>query len=270
MTTTEIATYDGPSTMPSKLDYARQLAVSGLLPDDYKQKPANLLWAIEFAEMLDLSPMTAITSVHVISGKPTASAGLISALVRRAGHRLRVKGDDKEATAQIIRRDDPDYVFEVTWTIARAQTAKLTSNPNWSKYPAAMLSARAVTECARIACQEALLGVAHTPEELGATVDVDGNVIATAQRVRADQPRSIIEAAEQVTEPAPEPTVDVANLVAAVGEAQNADTLRAIWRESSALGDDDRERVRLLIGGRTEELAAQRQREAEADAAQEG
>ena len=66
--------------------------------------------------MLGLAPMAAITGVHVIEGKPTASAGLISALVRRAGHKLRVSGDAKRATCQIVRADDPDYTFEVTFT----------------------------------------------------------------------------------------------------------------------------------------------------------
>ena len=58
---------------------------------------------MEYGEMLGLSPMAAITGVHVIEGKPTASAGLISALVRRAGHKLRVRGDAKSAACQIVR-----------------------------------------------------------------------------------------------------------------------------------------------------------------------
>jgi hypothetical protein len=57
--------------------------------------------------------MVAVTSIHVIEGKPTASAQLIGGLVRRAGHKLRVTFDRKTmtATAQIIRADDPAHTW---------------------------------------------------------------------------------------------------------------------------------------------------------------
>src|SRR5579859_5911131 len=82
MTTTDIAVRrPQASAIPAKLAYAKELANSGLLPSAYRRNPGNVLWAVEFGEMLGLPPMAAITGVHVIEGKPTASAGLISALV---------------------------------------------------------------------------------------------------------------------------------------------------------------------------------------------
>ena len=128
--------------MGDKLAYAKQLAGSELLPKTFRGNPGNLLWAIEFAESLGVPPMVAITSVHVIEGKPSASANLISALVRRAGHKLRVKSDDRSATAEIIRSDDPDYTFSATWTFDRATKAGLTGKQVWKSYPAAMLKAQ--------------------------------------------------------------------------------------------------------------------------------
>jgi hypothetical protein len=178
-------------TMADKLAYARALAVSGLLPDAYRNQPQNVLWAIEYGQMLGLPSMAAITGVHVIKGKPTASAGLISALVRRAGHKLRVTGDAQSATCQITRSDDPGFTFEVTWTLDMAVQAGLCEIKNgkpyarssknerlpWETYPASMLKSRAITQCARDACEEALFGLHYTPEEAGAEVDGDGNVV---------------------------------------------------------------------------------------------
>jgi hypothetical protein len=166
-----------PSAIPAKIAYARALAESGLLPDSYRRQPANILWAVEYGEMLGLSTMAAITGVHVIKGKPTASAGLISALVRRAGHKLRVRGDAQSATCQIIRSDDPKYTFEVTFTLDDAKTAELLDKDNWKHFGPSMLKARAITQCARDACEEALFGLHYTPEELGANVDEDGVVV---------------------------------------------------------------------------------------------
>lgn len=171
-------------SIPAKLEYARALADSGLLPAQFRRQPGNVLYAVEYGEMLGLSPMAAITGIHVIEGKPSASAGLISALVRRAGHKLRVKGNAKSATCQITRCDDPDYVFEVTWTLKRnaddnpsAEEAQLLGKQVWKNYPASMLKSRAITQCARDACEEALFGLHYTAEELGAEVDEDGNIL---------------------------------------------------------------------------------------------
>lgn len=163
--------------LADKAAYAKQLAESGLLPMQYRKQPANVLWAVEFGEMLGLSPMAAINGVHVIEGKPTASAALIGALVRRAGHKLRVSGDDKKAVAEIVRSDDPGFTFRSEWTIERARAANLTGKKVWQQYPAAMLKARAITECARDACEEALNGVHYTPEEMGASVDETGGLV---------------------------------------------------------------------------------------------
>ena len=172
------------ASIPAKLQYAKELANSGLLPSQFRKQPGNVLYAVEYGEMLGLAPMAAITGIHVIEGKPTASAGLISALVRRAGHKLRVFGDAKSATCQIVRCDDPDFTFEVTWTLRRnsdgnpsAEDAGLLGKDVWKKYGASMLKSRAITQCARDACEEALFGLHYTAEEFGAEVDGEGNIV---------------------------------------------------------------------------------------------
>lgn len=177
--TAELVVAPTRPSLPDKITYARELADSGLLPTSYRKQPANLLYAIEYGEMLNLSPMAAVTGIHVIEGKPTASAALISALVRRAGHRLRITGDSEKAIAEIVRCDDPDFTFRSEWTAARAQTADLLNKKVWKQYRPAMLKARAITECARDACEEALMGMAYTPEEMGVDVDEDGIPLRT-------------------------------------------------------------------------------------------
>jgi hypothetical protein len=176
MTMTEIATMTSAApALTAKIEYARFLATSGLLPPAYRQNPGNILFAYEYGELLGLPPIAAITGIHVIEGKPSVSAGLISALVRRAGHRLRVQGDEIQANAWITRADDPSFTYRSVWTMDRAKTAGLLSKTNWQRYPAAMLKARAISEVARDACQEVLLGIAYTPDELGA--DDDGGEV---------------------------------------------------------------------------------------------
>jgi hypothetical protein len=235
------------ASLPEKLEYARFLATSGLLPAQYREKPGNILWAQEYAEMLNLRPMAAITGIHVIEGKPSASAALMSALVRRAGHRLRVSGDDQKAVVEIVRHDDPDFVFRSEWTIDRARKAELTGKGTWKKYPAAMLKARAISECARDACEEALLGMHYTPEELGAEVDAEGEPIrVTAEPVRpadpdwASKPATQHERATGQPEPAGQPqaadepvdaeTVDEPDWEALIAEVERTGNVTPAWK----------------------------------------
>ena len=151
-----------------RMAYAKALAEASLLPSAYRKAPANILLAMEYGEALGLAPVAAIQGIHVVDGKPTASAQLIGALVRRAGHRLRVEtsADGQSATATVIRSDDPDFVFRSHWDMARATAAGLAGKGTWKLYPANMLKARAITEVARDACPEVLSGVAYTAEEL--------------------------------------------------------------------------------------------------------
>lgn len=177
---TEIAIRNASIT--EKIAYSDNLACSNMLPKQFQDKPANVLWAIEYGETLGIAPMAAITGIHVIENKPSASAALIGGLVRRAGHKLRVTGNNQRATAQIVRADDPDYTFEVTWELKRnqngnpnAEDAGLLGKQVWKNYPAAMLKSRAITQVARDACEEVLFGLHYTPEELGAETDAEGN-----------------------------------------------------------------------------------------------
>lgn len=158
------------SRLSERMNYAKALAAASLLPSQYRGQPANVLLAMEYGDALGLSAIAAIQGVNVIDGKPTASAQLIGALVRRAGHRLRVETspDGTSARATIIRADDPEFPFTCVWSMERAQAAGLAGKGAWRTYPEAMLKARAITEVARDACPEVLSGVAYTPEELGA------------------------------------------------------------------------------------------------------
>ncbi len=60
------------STANDKLAMANALANANLLPRAYQKNPANLLFAMEYADAIGVHPMTAIQSIHVIDGKPSA------------------------------------------------------------------------------------------------------------------------------------------------------------------------------------------------------
>lgn len=164
--TTALAT-SAPS-LSEQVSLAKALAPSDIIPQAYRGKPANIVVAIEFGQSMGLSPAESLYRINVIQGKPTASAELIAAQVRKAGHKLRVEKDEANTsvTCTIVRSDDPKYPFRVTRDRAWAEKMGLAGKDNYRKQPLTMLTWRAITACAREACPEALFGVAYTPDEM--------------------------------------------------------------------------------------------------------
>ncbi len=235
--------------LDARLRFAEKMAQAGNLPPAYRRQPANLLLLDQFARDLGLSWTAALTGVHIVEGKPTASSAMIQALVRRAGHKLRVSdgkdGAGPTVTVEILRADDPDFPFRVTWGMAEAAAAGLANKDVWRKYPTAMLEARATTACARRACSDALFGVLYTPEELGAVVDEDGQPVegpsVRPTPIQAQRPAA--QPVQQQQRPAPqepEPEVlDAEVLDAEPDAALAADTANAQERATKALGIGD-------------------------------
>lgn len=164
MTTTDLAVTN--ASLPDRMEYARALAASNLLPDAFRGKPANALVAIEYGNALGIAPIVALSEINVISGTPSLSASLMAALARQAGHKVRVTGDAETATCTIVRGDDPDYEHTATWTKKKAQDAGLWGRGHWGKDPGTMLRWRAISEAVRFACSEVLGGLKYTPEEV--------------------------------------------------------------------------------------------------------
>ena len=170
MTSSAVEKAPQATDLAAQMQFAKALATATTLPKAYRGQPGDVLLAMEYGRALGLTSVaTVMTSVHVIEGRPSMSAELMQALVRRAGHRIRVTGDNQSATCAIVRRDDPDFQYSATFTLEDAKRAGLLgkTGSNWSKYPAAMLLARATSACCRQACADVLAGVSYVPEELG-------------------------------------------------------------------------------------------------------
>lgn len=154
--------------LSEQVEYANAVAKAGLLPQAYRGKPADIIVAMGLGQSMGLSPMESVYRINVIQGKPTASAELIAAQVRKAGHKLRLKKDERaqSVTCTIIRADDPEAPFSVKRDRKWAEDMGLIQKDNYRKQPMTMLTWRAITACAREACPEALYGVAYTPDEM--------------------------------------------------------------------------------------------------------
>lgn len=201
---TELVRADEAHTLTQQMDYARAVSSANLLPQAYRGKPADIMIAVGLGEAMGLSPAESLYRIDVIQGKPTASAELIAANVRKAGHKLRLRVDERavSATCTIIRADDPDYEHTVTRDRAWAQQMGLAGKDNYKKQPATMLGWRAVTACARMACPEALYGVAYTADEMWDAGTVEPRRSGLAAALADPSPAPDVPASEPVTDDA--------------------------------------------------------------------
>ena len=161
--------------------YIARIAPSTIIPTAYRGNAANAFVAAETGAALGLEPLQALASIAVINGRATLSADLMAAVIRRAGHTLRIVENNHESvTATLIRADDKTFKFEVTWDKDKAVKAGLWGQKGpWSQYPAQMLRARAITEVARQGASEVLMGMIYSPEDFGATIADTGEVVET-------------------------------------------------------------------------------------------
>lgn len=248
--TSTALTFTQPRTPEERYVFARSLAEARQLPGQIRGSQADVLLRIEYGVAVGIPPVSALTAIHLIDGKPTASAGMISGLLRTAG-RLRVwtEPDPKHegevfAVATYVRNDDPTFEYRVEWTIDRAVAAGLLTisggrivaakqKSAWQTYRAGMLKARAISEIGRDAAEDVLLGVHYTPEELGANVNAEGEVIEGEIVGESHTVR------DYTSPPAPaEPTVDVTaerleevrGLILAAWQDADLDALTTVFR----------------------------------------
>lgn len=173
------------------LDMAETLVKSGMLPQHIKS-PQAAVAIIQKGLELGVPPMYALSNIVHIQGKPTANSELMLALIYRdhgdAAVTFQESTSDHCTVAYRRRGWSQPGLF--TFTMAEAEQAGLLKNAVWRSYPAAMLRARAISAVARMAFPDSIGGM-YTPEELGATVDADGDVIdvpSTPQRPADSRP----------------------------------------------------------------------------------
>lgn len=181
------------------IDDLRQLGgifkASGFFKDIRDE--AQAITKILYGQELGFSPIVSIMGVYIVDGKPSLSANLLGAMVKRSGkYDYRVKvSDNTQCVLTFLEKGEVrgDYSF----TIEDAKAAMLTGKDNWRKYPKSMLFARALSAGIRTFCPDISACPLYVPEELGATVNADGDVV--------DLPAPVSSAPITIERPAPLP-----------------------------------------------------------------
>ena len=164
------------------LTFGNEMVKTGLLPNSVRSG-AQAVAIILTGKELGLPPMQAIRSIQIIQGKPTLSAELQLALFKQSGGHASWKESDNVKAVLLLTHPNGD-VHEETFTIKDAQTAGLVkSGSPWTKYPKAMLRARAISAGIRAAAPDIGMGI-YDPEEL-TTIEQPRQIEQPAQDTEA-------------------------------------------------------------------------------------
>jgi hypothetical protein len=167
---------------------------------------------------LGYGPFASLRAFHVIEGKPTETAGEISARIKRSGkYRMEAYFTDTAGNRLDLEKHSTKTIYGCTVIIQEkrggkwyqlepstfnkedAEEAGLLRKGVWKQYLRNMLYSRALTNAGRWHCADLFGGPIYTPEELGADVVIrDGEQIVVA----ASTPVA------QAPIPPPDPTPD--------------------------------------------------------------
>src|SRR5690606_16696347 len=156
---------------------AKMMADSGFFADAHSAAQAGV--KILAGQAWGIDPFSAMTGIHIIQGRPSVGAGLMAAKVKGSGrydYRVR-EMTDKVCSIEFFEHGES--IGTSTFTI---EDAKKAGTKNVDKFPRNMLYARAMSNDARWFCPDVFTTPAYTPEERGAQVDGDGNVITVEHR----------------------------------------------------------------------------------------
>jgi hypothetical protein len=166
------------------MEMGQVLARSGFFAD--AREASQAVVKVLAGRELGFGPIASMTGVYIVKGRPALSANLMAAAIKRSGRYTYRVVELSDKVAEIA-------FFEAGQEIGRskftAEDAKRAGTQNMDKFPRNMLFARALSNGARWFCPDIFGGPIYTPEELGASVDEDGEVI-DAQIAMAPPPVS--------------------------------------------------------------------------------
>lgn len=231
-----------PRSVDECMSLASELSKATTIPQELRDKPANVLAAIMAGAELGFAPMAALRSVFIIKGIPKLSADAMVAAVLASGKAEYFEPSNYTNTSVtfVTKRVGSQREQSCTWSVEDAKRAGLTSD-NHRLYPRQMLAARAKSELARMVYSDVLAGV-YTEDEIPS----DRQESAPYQYT----PSAPIEDAEIVSESPPPP------ILAELESATTRDAVKALADRLKELPEQWKQQGRDRYKARLAELAA--------------
>lgn len=148
------------------------LAQSGFFKDATDE--AKAIVKVLAGQELGVGAIASMTGINIIQGKPAIGAVLMASIVKRSekyDYKIRKNTDE---VVEIEFFQSGQSLGMSTFT---AEDARRAGTQNMQKFPRNMLFARAMSNGVKWFCPDVFIGPVYTPEELGAPVNEDGDII---------------------------------------------------------------------------------------------
>jgi hypothetical protein len=178
-----------PALTPQNWDMIQSVARAAYLSRKFGGTEGEAAIKMLFCYENNLPLTTANTGLYIVNGRMAAMSNIVAAQLRRhPNYDYRVKAlDDRGCTIEILRRDPATGEFrvegEASFTEADAKRANLANKDNYKGFPSDMYFNRALARAQRRYAPDIFNPPVYAPEELGAPLDADGNIIEGVWRV---------------------------------------------------------------------------------------
>jgi hypothetical protein len=174
---------------------ARAMAQSGYFAD--AKQAAQAIVKVLAGHEMGFGPFASMTGIHIIQGRPAIGANLMAAAVKanpRYDYRVKEMSNER---CLIAFFEGGQPIGESEFTLADAKAA---GTKNLDRFPRNMLFARAMSNGVRWYCPDVFSGsTVYTPEELGAVVDGEGNVVSMPVVEVVEEPQPVEEVKPEQT-----------------------------------------------------------------------
>ncbi len=170
------------------MQLGKVLADSGFFQDS--RQAAQAVVKVLAGRELGFGPVASMTGINIISGRVSLSANMIAAAVKRSGrYDYRVVELTDEACRIDFYEKGRDRIGSSSFSRIDAVKA---GTKNMDKFPRNMLFARAMSNGAKWYCADIFGGPIYTPEELGANVNEEGEIIeGESRQITTTQPQPV-------------------------------------------------------------------------------
>lgn len=185
-----------PQSLSEVMEYAKMISKSEMMPKDYRNKPENIVVAIQWGYEVGLNPIQALRNISIINGRPSIWGDAAIALVRASGllEYCNESVENGVAKCTVKRKGEPEQTR--TFSELEAKRAGLLNKQGpWSQYPQRMLQMRARGFALRDVFADVLNGIITAEEAQDTPLDTQERV-----HIEAEPAPVAIAAAETVEE----------------------------------------------------------------------
>jgi hypothetical protein len=169
------------------------LAKSNIIPMDFRNKPENVLIALDMALRMNTSPMQVMQSLYIVNGRPSWSSQYIIGVINSSGryrHELMFdvqgSGDSLSCYAWTTTKTGEKICGPlITMAMAKAEGWLGKTGSKWRTMPEVMIRYRAASFFGRLYCSDLIMGI-YSQEE-AYEIPPENVIISDVQEVKEEK-----------------------------------------------------------------------------------